>query len=75
MKVGHRHFPLFAFSGRSAVRALFLSGEHIIHPPGVTREARYRGAEFGRSSEKLARESEQFGLAIEALKTDHLLPW
>jgi len=41
------------------VRALFLSGQHIIHPPGVTREARYRRAEFGRSSEKLARESEQ----------------
>jgi len=28
------------------VRALFLSGQHIIHPPGVTREARYRRAEF-----------------------------
>jgi len=41
------------------VRALFLSGQHIIHPPGVTREARYRRAEFARSSEKLARESEQ----------------
>jgi hypothetical protein len=66
MMVGHRHFPLFAFSGRSAVRAAFLLGEHIIHPSGVTREARCRGAEFGRSSEKLARESEQFGLATEA---------
>jgi len=41
------------------VRALFMSGQHIIHPPGVTREARCRRAEFARSSEKLARESEQ----------------
>jgi len=32
--------------------------------------ARYRRAEFGRSSEKLARESEQLELAIEALETD-----
>ena len=32
--------------------------------------ARYRRAEFGRSSEKLERESEQLELAIEALQTD-----
>ena len=32
--------------------------------------ARYRRAEFGRSSEKLARESEQLELAIEAVETD-----
>ena len=32
--------------------------------------ARYRRAEFGGSSEKLARESEQLELAIEALETD-----
>ena len=32
--------------------------------------ARYRRAEFGRSSEKLAREIEQLELAIEALETD-----
>ena len=32
--------------------------------------ARYRRAEFGRSSEKLAHETEQLELAIEALETD-----
>src|SRR5919198_4322614 len=32
--------------------------------------ARYRRAEFGRSSEKLAREAEQLELAIEALAAD-----
>jgi hypothetical protein len=32
--------------------------------------ARYRRAEFGQSSEKLAREAEQLELAIEALETD-----
>ena len=32
--------------------------------------ARYRRAEFGRSSEKLSREVEQLELAIEALETD-----
>src|ERR1700726_4590998 len=32
--------------------------------------ARYRRAEFGRSSEKLAREVEQLELALEALETD-----
>src|SRR5690349_8215513 len=32
--------------------------------------ARYRRAEFGRSSEKLAREAEQLELALEALATD-----
>src|SRR5947209_352916 len=32
--------------------------------------ARYRRAEFGRSSEKLAREAEQLELAIETLETD-----
>jgi hypothetical protein len=32
--------------------------------------ARYRRAEFGRSSEKLAREAEQLELAIEALEED-----
>jgi transposase len=32
--------------------------------------ARYRRAEFGRSSEKLARETEQLELAIETLETD-----
>jgi transposase len=32
--------------------------------------ARYRRAEFGRSSEKLARETEQLELAIEAVETD-----
>jgi hypothetical protein len=32
--------------------------------------ARYRRAEFGRSSEKLTREAEQLELAIEALETD-----
>jgi biopolymer transport protein ExbB/TolQ len=32
--------------------------------------ARYRRAEFGRSSEKLAREAEQLELAIEALEAD-----
>ena len=32
--------------------------------------ARYRRAEFGRSSEKLARESEQLELAIETMETD-----
>jgi transposase len=32
--------------------------------------ARYRRAEFGRSSEKLAREAEQLELAIEALAED-----
>src|SRR5579862_2097817 len=32
--------------------------------------ARYRRAEFGRSSEKLAREADQLELAIEALETD-----
>jgi transposase len=31
--------------------------------------ARYRRAEFGRSSEKLAREVEQLELALEALET------
>jgi len=31
--------------------------------------ARYRRAEFGRSSEKLAQESEQLKLAIEALRS------
>jgi hypothetical protein len=31
--------------------------------------ARYRRAEFGRSSEKLARETEQLELALEALET------
>ena len=32
--------------------------------------ARYRRAEFGRSSEKLARNTEQLELALEALETD-----
>src|ERR1700691_1078910 len=32
--------------------------------------ARYRRAEFGRSSEKLEREADQLELAIEALETD-----
>src|ERR1700750_336779 len=32
--------------------------------------ARYRRAEFGRTSEKLAREAEQFELALEALETE-----
>src|SRR3954470_16283702 len=32
--------------------------------------ARYRRAEFGRSSEKLARETEQLELALETLETD-----
>src|ERR1700757_427043 len=32
--------------------------------------ARYRRAEFGRSSEQLARETEQLELAIEAVETD-----
>src|SRR6516165_6593281 len=32
--------------------------------------ARYRRAEFGRSSEKLAHETEQLELAIEAVETD-----
>src|ERR1700674_2430768 len=32
--------------------------------------ARYRRAEFGRSSEKVAREAEQLELAIESLETD-----
>src|SRR5947207_14182602 len=32
--------------------------------------ARYRRAEFGRSSEKLARDTEQLELALEALETD-----
>ena len=32
--------------------------------------ARYRRTEFGRSSEQLARESEQLELAIETLETD-----
>src|SRR4051812_26125586 len=32
--------------------------------------ARYRRAEFGQSSEKLARDTEQLELAIEALETD-----
>ena len=32
--------------------------------------ARYRRAEFGRSSEQLAHETEQLELAIEALETD-----
>jgi hypothetical protein len=32
--------------------------------------ARYRRAEFGRSSEKLARETEQLELALEALEID-----
>src|ERR687886_1976342 len=32
--------------------------------------ARYRRAEFGRSSEKLAREAEQLELAIESLESD-----
>src|SRR5881275_541008 len=32
--------------------------------------ARYRQAEFGRSSEKLARDTEQLELALEALETD-----
>ena len=32
--------------------------------------ARYRRAEYGRSSEKLARETDQLELAIEALETD-----
>jgi hypothetical protein len=32
--------------------------------------ARYRRAEFGRSSEKLARDSEQLELALETLETD-----
>src|SRR5436305_13861996 len=32
--------------------------------------ARYRRAEFGRSSEKLAREAEQLELALEALEPD-----
>jgi transposase len=32
--------------------------------------ARYRRAEFGRSSEKMAREAEQLELAIEALEAD-----
>src|SRR6202007_2121298 len=32
--------------------------------------ARYRRAEFGRSSEKLARAAEQLELALEALETD-----
>ena len=33
--------------------------------------ARYRRAEYGRSSEKLARETDQLELAIEALETAH----
>src|SRR6516162_3220122 len=33
--------------------------------------ARYRRAEFGRSSEKLAREAEQLELTLEALEADH----
>ena len=33
--------------------------------------ARYRRAEFGRSSEKLARDTEQLELALETLETDH----
>src|SRR5260370_8219099 len=32
--------------------------------------ARYRRAEFGRSSEKLARDTEQLELALETLETD-----
>src|SRR5260370_42535651 len=32
--------------------------------------ARYRRAEFGRSSEKLTRDTEQLELALEALETD-----
>ena len=32
--------------------------------------ARYRRAEFGRSSEKMARDTEQLELALEALETD-----
>ena len=32
--------------------------------------ARYRRAEFGRSSEKLARDTDQLGLALETLETD-----
>src|SRR6185312_14456387 len=32
--------------------------------------ARYRRAEFGRSSEKLARDTEQLELVLEALETD-----
>src|ERR1700750_415132 len=32
--------------------------------------ARYRRAEYGRSSEKLARDTEQLELALEALETD-----
>ena len=34
--------------------------------------ARYRRTEFGRSSEKMAREAEQLELAIEALETDQV---
>ena len=37
--------------------------------------ARYRRAEFGRSSEKLAREAEQLELALEALETDQAERW
>ena len=37
--------------------------------------ARYRRAEFGRSSEKLARETEQLELAIEALEPTRPSGW
>src|SRR5260370_21891542 len=37
--------------------------------------ARYRRAEFGRSSEQLARETEQLELALEALETDQANGW
>ena len=37
--------------------------------------ARYRRAEFGRSSEKLAREAEQLELAIETLETTRPSSW
>src|SRR5690349_23453105 len=37
--------------------------------------ARYRRAEFGRSSEKLARDTEQLELALETLETDRRSGW
>jgi hypothetical protein len=40
------------------------------HRPIEVQLARYRRAEFGRSSEQLARDTEQLELALEALETD-----
>ena len=52
------------------MRALFLSGQHIIHPPGVTREARYRASNWSDviDAGDLGHLLETLGVSIDARK-------